>query len=110
MNPEPLDMGTPNSAFAWDFIPRALGLWVLGTPDLAFVWDMDPPGNYLPYSFTGTVSEHRSKDNMVKARFTKVVFSVYVLTGAMFEMARHASSWIRHNVPILGPTNPPFSR
>ena len=44
MDPEPLD---------------------LGTPDLAFVWDMDPPGNYLPYSFTGIVSEHRSKDNMV---------------------------------------------
>ena len=72
MNPESLDMGTPNSAFAWDmdpgqraFIPWALGLWVLGTPDLAFVWDIDPPGNYLPCSFTGTVSEHRSKDNMV---------------------------------------------
>ena len=37
-------------------------------------------------------------------------FSVFVLTGAMFEMARVASSWTRHNVPILGLTNPPFSR
>jgi len=28
----------------------------------------------------------------------------------MFEMATVASSWTRHYMPILGPTNPPFSR
>ena len=96
MDPEPLDIGNARLSVYLGHGP--------GT-ERARV-----PGNYLPYSFTGTVSEHRSKDNMVKARFAKVVFSVYVLTGAMFEMARHASSWTRHNVPILGPTNPPFSR
>ena len=40
----------------------------------------------------------------------KVVFSVFVLTGSMFEMATVASSGIRHYMPILGPTTPPFSR
>ena len=40
----------------------------------------------------------------------KVVFSVFVLTGEMFEMETVASSGIRHYMPILGPTTPPFSR
>ena len=39
-----------------------------------------------------------------------VCFSVFVLTGAMFEMKTVASSGIRHYMPILGPTTPPFSR
>ena len=47
---------------------------------------------------------------VAKLDFTKLVSSVFVLTGAMFEMARVASSWTRHNVSILGLTNPPFSR
>ena len=54
---------------------------------------------------------HRFEDNMAaKARMHWSSFTVFVLTGAMFEMATVASSWARHYVPILGPTNPPSSR
>ena len=44
-----------------------------------------------------------------KAKMYWSSFSVFILTGAMFEMATVASSWTRHYVPILGPINPPFS-
>jgi hypothetical protein len=51
MDPEPLDIGNARLSVYLGHGP--------GT-ERARV-----PGNYLPYSFTGIVSEHRSKDNMV---------------------------------------------
>ena len=71
---KPLDLRDPGALHPltlvhWSperaFIPWTLSLWILGTPDLAYVCACAAPGNYLPYSFTGIVSEHRSKDNMV---------------------------------------------